>query len=187
MAKKQPSGVYQIKITLKHAKPPIWRRIELSAQTPLDVVSEIILAAMGWEGYHLHQFIVGATYYSMPDPEGIMDVKDEREYVLADILPKEKAKCIYEYDFGDGWEHEILLEKILEPEQGAKYPRCTAGKMACPPEDCGGVWGYAELLAILQDPEHDEHESYVEWLGLESGEDFDPKEFSVEEVNARWH
>jgi len=184
MAKAASSSVYQLKITLAYAKPPIWRRIEVASDTKLDTLAMIILAAMGWENAHLHQFIVGETYYSMPDPYGMTESLDERKYTLAQILPEEKAKCIFEYDFGDGWQHEVLVEKILPREPKTTYPRCTAGKMACPPEDCGGVWGYMNLVEILKDPEHDEHESYVEWLGLESGEDFDPKEFYVEEVNA---
>lgn len=185
MAKKQPSSVYQLKITLKDSKPAIWRRIEIGSDTKLDKAALIVLEAMGWYNSHLHQFIVGQTYYSLPDPDGIVDILDERKYTLAKILPIEKSKCIFEYDFGDGWVHELVVEKILEPEPKVKYPRCTAGKMACPPEDCGGVWGYMNLIEILKDPEHDEHDSFVEWLGLESGEDFDPKEFSLEEVNAR--
>lgn len=129
--------------------------------------------------------LVGHTLYSMPDPYDLADSLDERKYTLAQILPKEKAKCLFEYDFGDGWNHELLVEKVLEADPKAKYPRCTAGKMACPPEDCGGVWGYMNMVEILKDPEHDEHETFVEWLGLESGEDVDPKEFSVDDVNTR--
>ena len=185
MAKKQLGSVYQLKITLKDVKPPIWRRIEISSDTKLDKSALIILEAMGWYNSHLHQFIVGQTFYSLPDPDGYMETLDERKYTLAQILPAEKSKCFFEYDFGDGWNHELLVEKIFQPEPKLKYPRCTAGKMACPPEDCGGVWGYMDMVEILKDPEHDEHDTYVEWLGLESGEDFDPKEFSVEEVNER--
>ena len=185
MAKKQPSSVFQLKITLNDSKTAIWRRIEMSSDTKLNKAALIILEAMGWYNSHLHQFIVGQTYYSMPDPDGMMDALDERKHTLAEILPTEKSKCFFEYDFGDGWVHELLLESTLEPDTKVKYPRCTAGKMACPPEDSGGMWGYANLIEILKDPEHDEHDSFVEWLGLESGEDFDPKEFSVEEVNLR--
>lgn len=181
----QPSRIYHIKITLSDSKPEIWRRLEIESSTKLDKASTVLLRTMGWEGYHLHQFIVGRTYYSMPDPDGYMEVLDERKYTLADILPKEKSKCVYEYDFGDGWIHDIAVEKITEPEAGVKYPRCTAGKMACPPEDSGGVWGYTNLVEILKDPEHDEHETFVEWLGLESGEEFDPKEFDLADVNKR--
>jgi hypothetical protein len=140
---------------------------------------------MGWEGGHLFQYRVGKTFYGEPVGDDFVDMRDESKYRLADILPKEKSKAIFEYDFGDSWEHELVVEKILEPEAGVKYPRCTAGKMACPPEDSGGVWGYAELVKALKDPEHPEHETYVEWLDLESGEDFDPTDFSIEDVNKR--
>jgi hypothetical protein len=185
MAKKQPGSVFQIKITLNDSKPAIWRRIEVASDTKLHKLALTILTVMGWENSHLHQFIVGRTLYSIPDPYDMTGSLDERKYTLAQILPKEKSTCLFEYDFGDGWNHELLVEKILEPELKTTYPRCTAGKMACPPEDCGGVWGYMNLVKILKDPEHGEHDTYVEWLGLESGEDFDPKEFDVDEVNSR--
>lgn len=178
-------AICQLKVTLLGSKPPIWRRIEVEMATPLPILSRILLRTMGWEGGHLFQYRVGKTFYGEPVDDTFVDMRDESNYTLADILPKAKAKAIFEYDFGDSWEHELVVEKILEPEAGVKYPRCTAGKMACPPEDSGGVWGYAELVEALKDPEHPEHETYVEWLDLESGEDFDPTDFSIEEVNKR--
>lgn len=180
-----PATVCQLKVTLRDTKPPIWRRIEVEMATPLPSLSRTLLRTMGWGGGHLFQYRVGRTFYGEPVGDDFADMRDESKYTLADILPKEKSKAIFEYDFGDSWEHELVVEKIFEPEPGVKYPRCTAGKMACPPEDSGGVWGYAELVEALKDPEHSEHETYVEWLGLESGEDFDPKDFSIEEVNER--
>jgi hypothetical protein len=179
------AAICQLKVTLLGSKPPIWRRIEVEMATPLPILSRILLRTMGWEGGHLFQYRVGKTFYGEPVGDDFVDMRDESKYRLADILPKEKSKAIFEYDFGDSWEHELVVEKILEPEAGVKYPRCTAGEMACPPEDSGGVWGYAELVKALKDPEHPEHETYVEWLDLESGEDFDPADFSIEDVNKR--
>jgi hypothetical protein len=179
------AAICQLKVTLLGSKPPIWRRIEVEMATPLPILSRILLRTMGWEGGHLFQYRVGKTFYGEPVGDDFVDMRDESKYRLADILPKEKSKAIFEYDFGDSWEHELVVEKILEPEAGVKYPRCAAGKMACPPEDSGGVWGYAELVKALKDPEHPEHETYVEWLDLESGEDFDPTDFSIEDANKR--
>jgi len=98
---------------------------------------------------------------------------------VTDVLSQEKDKIVYEYDFGDSWEHEVVLEKILPWDDKFKGPTCLTGKMSCPPEDCGGVWGYADMLEAIQDPEHEEHENYIEWLG----EDFDPRYFDKSEIN----
>jgi len=108
-----------------------------------------------------------------------MDNVDYKEIKISDLLKKEKDKIVYEYDFGDGWEHDIILEKILTPDNDTKHPICLTGKMNCPPEDCGGIWGYSDMLEILKDPDHEEYESYIEWLG----EEFDPTYFDKDEVN----
>jgi pRiA4b ORF-3-like protein len=100
--------------------------------------------------------------------------------ILNQILSRPKQKMIYEYDFGDGWEHELLLERVLAPEPGVRYPRCTDGARACPPEDCGGTGGYENFLAAIRDPNHEEHEEYLEWIG----DEFDPEQFDVADVNA---
>jgi hypothetical protein len=104
---------------------------------------------------------------------------DYKKMKISDLLAKEKEKIIYEYDFGDSWEHEVILEKVLPLDEKMKYPVCLAGEMNCPPEDCGGVWGYADILKILKHPDHEEYESYMEWLG----DDFDPENFNIIEVN----
>jgi hypothetical protein len=109
-----------------------------------------------------------------------MDGEDEDAVTLAEVCPKVKSKLIYEYDFGDGWEHTIEVQKIIEPEDGVEYPVCLAGKRACPPEDCGGIWGYYEMLEALADPDHERHEELLEWLG--GG--FDPDALDLEEANA---
>jgi len=137
---------------------------------------------MGWSDSHLHQFIVGRTYYGVPSRDDFLDkdLKDEKKMKLDQVVSRPKQKVIYEYDFGDGWEHEVLLEKISSPEAGVRYPRCIAGARACPPEDCGGVGGYADFLAAIRDPNHKEHDEYLEWIGGE----FDPEKFELDEVDA---
>ncbi|HEC34489.1 MAG TPA: plasmid pRiA4b ORF-3 family protein, partial [Chloroflexi bacterium] len=140
----------------------------------------IIQAAMGWADYHLHQFIVGQTYYGRPHPDYGLDMRDERRVRLSQIAPGEGSKFRYEYDFGDGWLHGLLVEKVLEPEPGQHYPVCIKGKRACPPEDVGGIWGYASFLEAIQNPDHPEHEDYMEWIGQE----FDPEAFDLDEINA---
>jgi hypothetical protein len=171
--------IYQIKVTLRGSHPPIWRRLQVPGWTNLNQLHWIIQFSMGWTNSHLHQFIVGGQYFSEPSPFDFEPVVDERKFKLCQVAPVEKFKFIYEYDFGDSWEHVILVEKIMPPEKGVHYPRCIKGKRACPPEDVGGVWGYEEMLAALKDPSHPEHEMYMEWIG----DDFDPEDFDLEEAN----
>ncbi len=175
------TSIYQIKVTLEDSRPPIWRRLLVPGDVTLAQLHDIIQIAMGWEGYHLHQFIVGKTYYGEPHPdyEPWAEMRDERKVTLRQIAPREGMKFRYEYDFGDSWLHQILVEKILPPEPGKGYPVCIKGQRACPPEDVGGIWGYYNFLEAIQDPEHPEHEDYLEWIGGE----FDPEEFDLEGVN----
>jgi hypothetical protein len=171
--------IYQLKVTLKGSKPPIWRRIQVAGDTRLDRLHLILQTVMGWENYHLHQFIVGGTWFGEPSPDDYYEVEDERRVTLARIARGEKFKFTYEYDFGDGWEHELLVEKILAPESGAAYPRCLTGKRACPPEDVGGVWGYADFLEAVRNPSHPEHKDMQRW----AGGNFDPAAFDLAAVN----
>ena len=174
--------IYQLKITLCDSKPPIWRRFLVPSDMNLAKLHHVIQEVMGWTDSHLHQFKVGNIYYGATYPndfDGAPETRDERKARLDMLVSRLKAKFIYEYDFGDSWEHEVVLEKILPPESGIKYPVCIAGKRACPPEDCGGVWGYDSLLETINDPNHPEHEDMVEWLGG----DFDPEAFDAEVVN----
>jgi hypothetical protein len=176
-----PKTVYQLKVTLYDSKPPIWRRILVPDDITLADLHEIIQRAMGWENYHLHMFTIGGQVFGDPedDETGEIGTVNEKRYRLSQLGLREKAKFSYEYDFGDSWEHTILLEKILPGEKGAHYPVSIRGKRACPPEDVGGIWDYDEFLEILADPNHEEHDHYVEW----SGGDFDPDEFNLGEVN----
>ena len=106
--------------------------------------------------------------------------EDGKKMKLCDLAPAVKSNFIYEYDFGDGWEHEIKVVKIGPPVEGVKYPVCIAGKLACPPEGCGGIWGYYDMLEALKDPKHKQHKEFIEWIGGK----FDPERFNLDEVNA---
>lgn len=172
--------IYQLKITLKQIKPPIWRRVEVPVDIGLKDLSDVLVRAMGWMGYHLMCFHIGGEEY-FGDKESADEIGGRvmGKTKLDKLITTPKQKFLLEYDFGDGWEHDIVLEKILDPEPGATYPRCTAGKRACPPEDCGGPWGYAAMLEALNDPKHPEHKRMKKWIGGT----FDPEKFGVEEVN----
>ena len=171
--------IYQLKITLRDSKPPIWRRVMVPSTFNLYKLHQVIQRAMGWTDSHLHHFIIDGQYYSIPSAADWEPVIDERRSVLSQIAPQTKRKFVYEYDFGDSWEHQIVVEKILPPETGVTYPRCITGKRACPPEDVGGVGGYATFLEAIHDPTHEEHASYLEWIGGE----FDAEECKLDEIN----
>jgi hypothetical protein len=174
--------VYQLKVTLKGSKPPIWRRVQVPANITLHRLHMILQSVMGWTNSHLYSFDIAGIEYSIPDPDsdfGEFCTKDSRRTKLNKVISQEKTRFTYEYDFGDGWEHDILVEKIFPAETGAQYPVCLAGKRACPPEDCGGIWGYDDLLKVIRNPEHGEYEEIIEWLGGL----FDPEEFDIDGVN----
>jgi len=176
--KKQPD-IYQVKVTLDGIRPPIWRRILVTSDTTLSKLHRILQVVMGWADYHLHQFIINGTYYGIHDPDLMFDLKDEEKMRLDMVVLQEQKKFIYEYDFGDSWYHNILIEKILSLDTKKHYPVCIKGKRACPPEDCGGEGGYYYFLEAIQDPDHPEHEEMLEW----EGGSFDPEAFDIDEVN----
>jgi hypothetical protein len=174
--------IYQLKVTLADSEPPIWRRVLVPGDISLARLHAVLQVAMGWQNSHLHQFIVGDTRYGEPDPMvAELEFKNERTATLNHEAPRAEDRFTYEYDFGDSWEHEIVVEKITPPEPGVRYPVCVAGERACPPEDCGGVWGYADFVEAVRDPKHPEHDEMIEWLGGE----FDPEAFDREEANRR--
>ena len=177
--KKQNVSIYQLKVTLKGINPPIWRRIQVTDDTTLSKLHYILQIVIGWTDSHLHQFKVEQISYGIPDPDDYMEVKNEKRYKISQVGPVEKMKFLYEYDFGDGWKHEMLVEKILQPAPGVRYPICLAGKRSCPPEDCGGVWGYADLLDAIMDPSNPEHYAMLEWVGA----DFKPEAFDLDAIN----
>ncbi len=179
------SKILQIKITLKGSKPPIWRRVLVPDDLTLARFHTVIQAVLGWTDSHLHEFVIGGRKFGVPDPEndwigGEKSINEKKAY-LYDVLGEAGDKAEYTYDFGDNWEHTVAVEKVLAPEPGVIYPICTAGKRNGPPEDCGGVYGYYNLLQILRDPSHEEYQSMLEWVGGK----FDPEDFSVEEIDAR--
>ncbi|MDD2904119.1 MAG: plasmid pRiA4b ORF-3 family protein [Syntrophales bacterium] len=175
------NSTYRLKVTLKGIKPPIWRRIEVSNQITLSKLHQILQVAMGWTDSHLHHFLIGETYYAEPDPEFGSDNVNENRVKLSQLPLREKMKFYYDYDFGDNWEHEILVEKIITVTGGNKPPVCLKGRRACPPEDIGGIWGYAEFLEAIGDPKHPDHEGILEWVGGQ----FDPETFELEEINRK--
>jgi hypothetical protein len=172
-------SIHQLKVTLKGLEPPIWRRIQVPSDITMDGLHVVLQIAMGWEFDHLHQFVVGRQYIG--DASLLDEVQDETTTRLREIAPRKRSKFRYEYDFGDGWEHDIVVEAIQPPEPGAAYPVCLAGERACPPEDCGGVWGYADLLEIMADPKHEAYEEMLEWLGAP----LDPEKFDLDKVNKK--
>ena len=183
LAQQSRSGqtVYQFKISLCGIKPPIWRRIE-TLDVTLAKFHEAIQTAMGWTNSHLHAFEIGRVRYT--DPRMLDDVfpdPSEKSYgkmKISDLIKKHGAKLrlIYMYDFGDGWEHDLLLEKTATRQPAVSYPRCLSGKRNCPPEDVGGIYGYEHFLDAIGNPEHEEYDDFMEWAGEFDAEAFDPDE-----------
>lgn len=172
--------VYQLDIRLMHIDPPIWRRVLVSGRITLAALHHLVQVVMGWEHSHLYQFFVGTTRYGEPDPEIDDDTQSDRRVRLQDIAREKGASFRYEYDFGDGWQHMITVEDIWPRTDHDIVPRCLDGERACPPEDSGGIGGYAHLLEALRDRRHPDHRRLRTWVGKH----FDPKLFSVQAANA---
>lgn len=174
------SAALVLKITLCGLRPPVWRRVRVSTNSSLRMLHLVIQAAMGWQDYHLHEFEIGGRRYGEPDDEalpGDEPTYNESNVKLGALIERGVERFRYVYDFGDGWEHEIVVEKMepLDPEQ--PYPSLITGKRACPPEDCGGVHGYLRLLEVLADPAHEEHAELREWSG-----DLDPEHIDLDAI-----
>jgi hypothetical protein len=163
--------------------PPIWRRLSVPGSTTLARLDRIIQTAMGWTNSHLHVFTAGGVDYAQPDPEWEMDMKDERRVRLDRLVKTEGEAFVYEYDLGDSWRHQVLVEEV-RPGSDAEGPLCVGGERACPPEDCGGVGGYYEKLECLRDPRHEEYEGTKTWIESMTGGPFDADAFDIEAVNA---
>ena len=173
--------IYQLKISLRDIRPPIWRRVQVQSSTTFSQLHLIIQAAMGWYNCHLHSFSIQGIEYGKPNPDYGLDLRDENKAKLNQVIKQEKSKFSYTYDFGDSWEHTILVEKILPQEPKVSYPLCIKAKRACPPEDCGGAWGYMEFLEAMQNPTHPEHQNFQEWIGG----NFDSEFYDLQEINQR--
>jgi len=190
MPKTQASNnVFQFKVTLNYSSPPIWRRLLIPANYTFFELHCAIQDAMDWLSYHLHGFNFGKAdheiHLSLPNPDmdnwGIPS-RDESKEVIGDYFGKIANQCVYTYDFGDSWDHTILLERVLSKDPKMDYPQCIAGKNACPPEDCGGIPGYEYLKEILNNPKHPEHKETLEWLCIDSATEFDSTEFDPGQV-----
>ena len=171
--------VLQVRITLLDVDdPPVWRQVLIPAAYPLSRVHRVIQAAMGWENYHIHAFQIGKTSYG-PDPEGELGYADETKARLGDVA-RVRTRIGYEYDFGDGWEHELVVEARAVAEADKTYPACIAGQGACPPEDCGGAYGFEQLKELLAGPPSAERDEMLDW----AGGDYDPARFDLAAANA---
>ena len=177
-----PAPVFQLKVALQGAKPPIWRRIQVPGNITLDKLHDVIQVCMGWDDFHLHQFLIDRTCYSLPDEDDLWQTsrpKNEAQFTLQDLEKKIQPRFQYIYDFGDDWIHQITVEKILPPEEGKFTPLLITGRRACPPEDVGGMHGYMHLLEVLGDPEDEEYEEMTDWLDMDF---FDPAQFGKEDI-----
>ncbi len=179
MATDSENSVYQIKVTLEGIRPAIWRRLLVPASIALESLHDVLQVTFGWTDSHLHGFEARGVHYGPADSGLGTEQLDEKRVPLQEVLRKPKDTMNYEYDFGDSWEHKVVLEKILSNAESQDTLSCIAGERACPPEDSGGAWRYAELLRALSDPSNAEHAEMLEWIG----DDFDPERFDLAEVN----
>jgi hypothetical protein len=174
---RQDGRVHRLKVTLRDIEPPIWRRVVVDGGQTLRHLHEVIQASFGWYDSHLHEFEIGDAHYGIPDEDDWTPTKDERRVSIDQVVGIGPIR--YSYDFGDGWEHDVVVEETRPADETTTTPDCLAGRRACPPEDCGGPWGYGELLEILGDPSHPEHRDRVEWIGRPfDPEAFDPTDFA---------
>lgn len=172
--------VLQLKITLAGSKPPIWRRVRVSESMCLRDLHTTIQITMGWHDEHLHEFEFNGASLGDLEEDEVGGAQGDRGTTLRDLqLARPKTKFRYIYDFGDGWIHDVVVEAVEPADPNEDYPVCIGGKLACPPEDCGGIGGYYNLLEAVSDPSHPDHADLSEWLGP----DFDPTAFDLEAVN----
>lgn len=182
---KSTASTYQLTIVLLGSEPPIWRRLQVPGAANLGWLHAVLQVAIGWTNSHLHQFIVGGQFYSdtrhnYAEHEGSPEILEGSKFTLEQVAPHESDAFGYDYDFGDSWEHEIRVEKILPADAAqATVARCLDGARKCPPEDCGGIWGYANLLKVLKNRKHPEHKTMKQWVGGK----FDSEAFEVAKTN----
>jgi hypothetical protein len=171
-----PLRIVQLKISLKYIKPSIWRRVLVADNATLGELHGVIQTVVGWEDDHLHAFRTPGRGIGAMTFDNEQD--NEQTTYLSEVFVKKGSKLIYEYDFGDGWEHEVILEKLIPFDAGIRVPSCVGGARACPPEDCGGVPGYYEILAALKKPDAPEYAELLEWAS-----EYDPEAFNKDVVD----
>ena len=171
--------VYQLKISLKGLIPPIWRRVQVSSTITVAELHLILQAVMGWQNLHTYRFIIEGVAYGQPETDDWPAVQSAEQTRLEQIISEQGQKFIYVYDFESDWQHVLKVEQILQLEAEDFYPRCLTGQRACPPEDCGGIFSYSDLLHILADPTHEDYSAAIDWLGRE----FNPEAFDPEATN----
>jgi hypothetical protein len=171
-------AIFELEIVLNDVEPRVWRVIQVPNSVPLRKLHKVIQTAMGWENCHRYNYERSGIVFGQPDPDYLDDTIDDRKIALCCLLKQEGDTMIYVYDFGDDWQHQVTLRRVLPEDAETIYPLCTDGATACPPEDVGGPHGYADYLEALRDPDHEEHEQYLAWRGP-----FDPKAFDLRKVN----
>jgi hypothetical protein len=164
--------IFHLHIRLADVSPPVWRRVLVPGGYTLDRLHRVVQHALGWQNCHLHYFEVDGVQYGVPDPDGEPDLRDELDTRL-DAVAGKGGVLTYVYDFGDWWQHHVLVEDVVAADADDRLPACVEGRGQCPPEDVGGPQGYAEFLAAIDDPEHPRHLEMRDWVGR----DFDPDEF----------
>jgi hypothetical protein len=186
----ETNTVHQLKISIREIRPLIWRRILVPSNISLAELHKVFQLAMPWLNYHMYQFIVGSQqdgdFYGIQfadDSDFDREVKNDKKFSLADIAPTRGCKFFYEYDFGDDWFHDVRVEKVLPADPDATYPICVAGERCAPPEDCGGPWGYADLLKTLANPKGSEYKEMKVWAESLLGHRFDPEYFDLDRIN----
>lgn len=172
---------YSLRIELMRSEPLIWRRLLVPATITLPKLHRAIQGAMGWTNSHLHQFCIGEDCYGQADLDDDGRLIDEKGIKLSGVLDEQVSEFIYEYDFGDDWQHRVVLEQSLQSHPSWTGSLCTAGQRACPPEDVGGIWGYGEFLSVIADPQHEQHVDMLHWVGGV----FDPEGFDINSANSR--
>jgi hypothetical protein len=180
-----PVPLYHLEVVLNHVKPQVRRRLQVPGNANLGWLHAVIQVALGWTNSHLHQFrdgerVISDPAFELDEFEGSPPVLDERKVTLMQVAPRRLDELLYEYDFGDSWEHTVTVAKVLDPDAAAaKIALCLDGARACPPDDCGGAWGYEDLLKIIRNPRHKEHKTMLGWLG----HPFDPEAFDLNKAN----
>jgi hypothetical protein len=170
--------VFELRVTLRHIEAPVWRAVRVPADVPLVVLHEVLQTAFGWKNCHLHEFRVGDIRFGMIDADDERLSVDERAAPIGAVAHA-GSTFVYHYDFGDDWEHEVVVERV-DP-RGEDTIRCTGGARACPPEDCGGPHGYAHMLEVLANPRDEEHADMKLW----APRGFDAEKFDAAAVNKK--